>query len=94
MMELMLKITKKERPSIPPEVPEPYKKLIESCWADNPSDRPTFDNILKQLTENKAFITDSVDEAEFYKYVDYIQSSPTSFNLQNDRPNIQSKKKV
>lgn len=91
MYELLKKITQGVRPSIQSEVPEHYKKLIESCWAANPSDRPTFDDILKQLTENNDFITDTVDEDEFYKYVDYIQNSQTSFNLQKDRPNIYSK---
>lgn len=76
MFELVTKITRGVRPKIPEEVPKAYKELIESCWAENPSDRPTFDSILAQLTENKDFITETVNENEFQQYVDYIKNSP------------------
>ena len=32
-----------------------YKKLIESCWAEKPEERPTFDEILEKLKTDKNF---------------------------------------
>lgn len=35
----------KERPSIPPDMPESYTALMSDCWAQDPVVRPTFDLI-------------------------------------------------
>mmetsp|Transcript_14493 Transcript_14493/g.21134 ORF Transcript_14493/g.21134 Transcript_14493/m.21134 type:complete len:687 (+) Transcript_14493:915-2975(+) len=37
------------RPPIPRECKEPFKSLITSCWAREPSARPTFDEVINQL---------------------------------------------
>lgn len=77
--QLMLKISQGYRPKIPPQIPSSYKNLIESCWAEDPSKRPTFEEILKLLKSDKEFITDSVDEEEFLNYVDFIDQYPISY---------------
>lgn len=45
-------IYKGYRLSINSSVPRAYKELIESCWAQDPSKRPTFDEIVIQLETN------------------------------------------
>lgn len=77
--QLLLKISQEYRPKIPPQTPSSYKNLIESCWAEDPSKRPTFEEILKLLKTDKEFITDSVDEAEFLEYVNFIDNYPISY---------------
>lgn len=37
------------RPKVPEGCPLPLKSLIESCWAANPDDRPTFTELKNQL---------------------------------------------
>jgi len=34
---------------MPPDWPPALRSLISSCWADKPSARPSFANVLKQL---------------------------------------------
>ncbi len=41
------------RPEIPSYCPDEYRALMESCWADNPDDRPAFGVVLKQLFQMK-----------------------------------------
>lgn len=41
------------RPEVPNFCPTDYADLMRQCWADNPSDRPTFAVILKKLFQMK-----------------------------------------
>lgn len=69
------------RPELPDDVPENYKNLIERCWSQSPSDRPTFDEIVNELKSDRSFITDCVDEAVFYDFIDFLDSYQSSFDL-------------
>eukprot|EP00029_Vermamoeba_vermiformis_P009351 TRINITY_DN4633_c1_g1_i1.p1 TRINITY_DN4633_c1_g1~~TRINITY_DN4633_c1_g1_i1.p1 ORF type:complete len:529 (-),score=229.48 TRINITY_DN4633_c1_g1_i1:181-1767(-) len=42
---------KRERPPIPADVPAPIKKLMEAAWNEDPSARPSFDQIINYLDE-------------------------------------------
>ena len=57
------------RPKIKEDIPICYKELIEKCWSQNPDERPTFEQIIDDLKNNPDYITDLVDEAEFFDYV-------------------------
>lgn len=37
------------RPEIPPDCPHAWANLIVDCWAENPDDRPSFDDIINRL---------------------------------------------
>jgi len=43
----------KARPPLPKNTPKPVKNLIETCWADDPDERLSFDEILIQLADFK-----------------------------------------
>ncbi|KAK8892736.1 hypothetical protein M9Y10_029977 [Tritrichomonas musculus] len=70
----------KKRPKYKYALPMCYRKLIEDCWAQNPEDRPTFDQILDQLKNNKSFVKfEIVDEdmfLEFVNKIDHIYNPP------------------
>ena len=55
------------------------KQIIEDCWQQDPNSRPTFDSILETLQNDPGFITDLVDENDYYDYIDFIQKYPTTF---------------
>lgn len=42
-------VLSKQRPPIPDDCPEEYAKLIRSCWADNPDERPSFTEIIQAI---------------------------------------------
>lgn len=39
------------RPALPTTVPDPYRTLIQACWAQSPDARPTFNEIVKCLEQ-------------------------------------------
>lgn len=47
------KILANERPALPPETSDNLKKLITSCWAQDPKDRPSFSNIVDDMLTNE-----------------------------------------
>ena len=70
--QIMLNVMIGYRPKITPDVPECYKKLIEKCWKQNFRERPTFEEIVEILKNDTDFITDTIEQDEYYNYVDYI----------------------
>lgn len=71
---LCLKVTEQYRPEIIEEIPSWYKKLITSCWNQDPSQRPSFDEIVDMLKNNPEFKNKKVDVNEFNKYVELIEN--------------------
>lgn len=70
---------KGNRPKFSDDIPDAYMQLIEGCWSDDPNERPSFDEIVNNLENNKDFITDSIDENEYLEYVQLIKKSPKKF---------------
>ncbi|KAK8867256.1 hypothetical protein M9Y10_010233 [Tritrichomonas musculus] len=70
--ELRDNIISGNRPDFTFSIPEAYKNLIEKCWSQKPSDRPTFVMIVDELRTNREFITEMVEEDEFLCYVDSL----------------------
>lgn len=80
---LMSKVTSGERPAFTDDVPECYKVFIECCWEQTPEDRPTFEQIVDVLKNNRGFITESVDEDEFLDYIDYVDNYESKFRMKD-----------
>ena len=72
------------RPDISIEVPPSYRDLIERCWSQEPSERPTFDEIVEELKTKDDFISDVIDSNEFYDYIDFIDNSQITFNANKE----------
>ncbi|KAK8847086.1 hypothetical protein M9Y10_019664 [Tritrichomonas musculus] len=72
-------IMKSKRPEINDEVEECYRELIEICWSQEPSDRPTFSEITSILKNDERFIKDDVDKDKYHIYVKYIEESNIEF---------------
>lgn len=49
----MMRISKGDRPVKPEGIPEHYWELIQRCWKQNPDERPTFDEIVNLLKNDK-----------------------------------------
>ncbi|KAK8897592.1 hypothetical protein M9Y10_015551 [Tritrichomonas musculus] len=77
---LPVKVTKGERPDIGINIPKSYVKLIQDCWSQEADKRPTFDEILDRLLNDRGFITETVNETDFMKYVNYIREYKSSFD--------------
>ncbi|KAK8893048.1 hypothetical protein M9Y10_030307 [Tritrichomonas musculus] len=65
-------IFKHYRPKLTESIPKCYKNLIEKCWAEDPDERPTFDEIIDLLKTDPEFIFKDVDMEEFINYTRII----------------------
>lgn len=72
--QVSYRVSKGERPTFKYDIPNCYRKLIEDCWSQKPEERPTFDEIVKNLKENPDFNTEFVDYNEFQDYVEELQN--------------------
>ena len=64
-----------KRPKINNEkIPFCYRKLIEQFWSQEPSERPTFDEVVYLLEKkNSDFITDTIDSESNQKCKKFIE---------------------
>jgi TPR repeat protein len=61
------------RPEIPESAPPPARALIEDCWAADPDDRPTFEEIVDRLAEMEFKVTADVNSAKVAAFVKRIE---------------------
>jgi len=45
-MGVLLDVLKGRQPQIPQECPKGFKKTIKQCWHDNPTKRPTMEEVV------------------------------------------------
>lgn len=58
---------RKYRPKIKEDVPLSYRNLIEKCWSQDESERPTFDDIVFNLKTDSGFITKQIDKKHYQR---------------------------
>ena len=66
-------INNKKRPSFQKSIPNHYKKLIEDCWSQEPSEHPTFEEIVNELENDKEFVKNNIDIKFYYYYIKFIK---------------------
>lgn len=74
-----------ERPDLNSKIPDPFKKLIIKCWTENPSERPDFNYILKDLETNSEYIIDGVDKEKYFKYIMLIKEYQNNFDSKEEK---------
>ena len=72
IFQIQCKILAGYRPNFNKAIPQSYKNLIEKCWSEDPKDRPTFEQIVDKLKNDRNFITETIDEEKFLNYVNFI----------------------
>jgi serine/threonine protein kinase len=72
---LMRKVTGGVRGEIPEAVSVVPKKLIKRCWAADPDNRPSFDEILFTLDKAQFGVAADVDPAKVRAYVTAISQA-------------------
>ena len=78
-IDLSIKVMNNIRPTII-GIPESYQNLIERCWDQDPSNRPSFNEIVEELKNNPEFITDMVELVDYEDYIDFIDNCEISFD--------------
>lgn len=73
--KLLHELSLEHRPKFNYMIPYCYRKLIENCWDQHKTMRPDFRSICHNLKTNPDFITENVDQDEFFNYVEMIENS-------------------
>ncbi|KAK8896745.1 hypothetical protein M9Y10_014662 [Tritrichomonas musculus] len=80
LIHLLMAVQNGQRPLFTKPIDDSYKDLIERCWSQDPKDRPSFEEIV-ELLKNDKFITPNVNKKTFRSYVEYIESYNSSFTF-------------
>jgi aurora kinase len=70
-------VIKRERPDIPKFVLPNTRELIEDCWATDPGDWPSFEEIVERLVKMKFKLMSNVNShkiSEFVKKIEQLES--------------------
>ena len=91
------------RPKFTVPVKPKIRELIEQCWANDPNDRPTFEEIYNKLsqdiksptTEISQYLLDNIDKDQILLYINKIEKDDTnSLKSDQDNENDQTKPKT
>ena len=82
------------RPVFNIDIHECYRKLIEKCWQQEPEKRPTFNEIVELLRNDEEFLTDEVDEDEFFKYVKFVDDNILDDSFKQVEVDIKELKRI
>lgn len=82
--DVEMKISRGDRPEIPEKASDDLKKLIQSCWAQNPNERPTFAEIIDEMLTKKIVIDNGRHFEEESKAVNEFYSKKSSKNCDLD----------
>lgn len=77
-------LTQRSRPEFKFPLPPSYQKLIVNCWNHNPSQRPTFDEIVEKLRIDPGFITELVKGDDYLDYIRYVDKAIATFNASSE----------
>ena len=70
--QVIHQIKNQKRPIINQRIPKKAAKLIEECWDDNPSKRPSFESIFQQFYNNRGLFSNN-DELEYEHFLNTIE---------------------
>lgn len=76
---LGIRVKDGDRSELDDQIPSAFKYLIKRCWCQDPSNRPIFQQIWTELSNNQDFLTKNVDKKLYFLYIKYNQSLLTLF---------------
>ncbi|KAK8857781.1 hypothetical protein M9Y10_016193 [Tritrichomonas musculus] len=92
--QVFANILQGKRPQIDSSVPDLYKNIIESCWAQDPDKRPSFDTIASKTMLNQNLMNFNLDFDEYSEYISIYVQYKKSLNIkQNNYDLIAIKRK-
>jgi serine/threonine protein kinase len=70
----------KKRPAIPDDIPKSLQKIIEDCWAPDPSDRPTMDVVVDRLERSLTDVAIDDENARTFWNANFAGKSRVRFD--------------
>lgn len=78
-MKFFKKLASQNRPEIPSSVSSSFSELIQKCWSQNPSDRPTCDKITKMLRYDSSITSNLIEKRDYENYIEYLDEYQVVF---------------
>lgn len=75
--QYMVSISRGIRPMRQDNIPDCYWELIQKCWQQNPDDRPTFEEIVNILKDDKFALNEFGEETDLNQLHEYQQRIDT-----------------
>ena len=79
-----------ERPEFNDLTTPSMKELITQCWAQNPNERLSCDEICRRFLNDEIVIDEPIDKDQFQEYVAHLQSSPNYSPLSSSKSDQKS----
>lgn len=73
------------RPDFPEFVTEKMKSLIQKCWSQNPTDRPSFKKIFELLSSDFSYINKKLDEDEVRDYIEELKEANGQYKSDDEK---------
>lgn len=73
--QIIQRIQKGELPKFKKTFNKSLQNLIEKCWSINPAERPTFSEIVENLTNNESILKNVENKKEYRNYIKYLDSN-------------------
>ena len=71
--QLQERVVSGQRPEIPAYVNPLWEELIQQCWSQYPSERPTMREVVDTIVSNRdEFMLDGCDTDEYSNYIDMV----------------------
>lgn len=87
-MAVATAVVHKSRPDLPKDTPKPLRELIECCWSQKPSERPTFTEIYKMFKNREVEFKGTDDSA-----VTWLSKKIDNFEREREKKKNKKKEK-
>lgn len=81
--KIISKILSGQRPEFTEDFSENMKELITRCWSQDPKDRPSFESIFEELSNDFSYSYETVDEDEINDYIEMLIESRKEESIHN-----------
>jgi serine/threonine protein kinase len=79
---IAIRVAAGHRPDLHSGIPKPFRRLISDCWAQNPGDRPSFDEIIDRLRSDDFSFPKLVDADAVQEYASRVLSTGYLFRAE------------
>jgi serine/threonine protein kinase len=62
---------------LPGKIPDSWQRVIDLCWSNGPEARPTFDQVVAILEDDRGLLLDGANEAEYRQYIEDCHAEVT-----------------
>ena len=82
------------RDEIPSDVPEMFTAMIQQCWTQDPTERPTFSQILSVISEPENYDPEFIEKVNLDEFLEYKERVDNCVRLNEQKEEQEEKVKI